>query len=85
MENYFDMWWDLVDCGFREQLSFTSNIFGGDVASLNVEQRAWLDAMFDTLDRIFALPDERTQAYALHGLGSSAPSGGERHRAAIPR
>jgi hypothetical protein len=25
--------------------------------------------MFDTLSKILALPDDRTQGYALHGLG----------------
>lgn len=67
MENCFSMWWDFVGSGFWEQ--FIGKIKEGDVAALNEEQRALLDAMFDALSKILALPDERTQGYALHGLG----------------
>ena len=61
------MWWDFVASGFWEQ--FIGKIKEGDVAALNREQRALLDAMFETLSKILALFDERTQGYALHGLG----------------
>lgn len=69
MENCFDMWWDLVASGFWEQLHFEYKITEGDALALNLEQRAVLDAMFETLSKILALPDARTQQYALHGLG----------------
>jgi hypothetical protein len=67
MENCFLMWWDFVANGFWEHL--IGEIEEGDVASLNGEQRALLDAIFETLSKILTLPDERTQGYALHGLG----------------
>jgi len=67
MENCFSMWWDFVASGFWEQ--FIGKIKDGDVAALNGGQRALLDAMFETLSKILDLPDERTQGYALHGLG----------------
>ena len=67
MENCFQMWWDFVASGFWEQL--IGRIEEGDVAALNAEQRRLLDAMFETLSKILALTDERTQGYALHGLG----------------
>jgi hypothetical protein len=69
MENCFDMWWDCIASGFWEQLHFSYQTAEGDVSSLNGEQRALLDAMFDTLCTILALPDQRAQGYALHGLG----------------
>jgi len=66
MENCFDMWWDLVAGGFWQDLP---NIKPGDIKALNEEQNTLLDTMFETLSKILALPDERTQGYALHGLG----------------
>jgi hypothetical protein len=68
MENCFDMWWDMVASGFWAQLHF-DNKTNQDVTSLNTEQLALLDAMFETLSKILALPDSRTQMFALHGLG----------------
>jgi len=69
MENCFDMWWDVVASGFWEQIHFDLKIDKGDVLSLKAEHRALLDAMFETLSNILALPDPRTQGFALHGLG----------------
>jgi hypothetical protein len=69
MENCFDLWWDAVASGFWEQMDFELKINQGDTLSLNAEHRALLDAMFETLSKILALPDLRTQGYALHGLG----------------
>jgi hypothetical protein len=69
MENCFNMWWDAVASGFWDQMYFDHKIADGDVAALTGEQKALLDEMFDTLSRILALPDWRTQACALHGLG----------------
>jgi len=68
MENCFDMWWDFVGQGFWEQL-LIENVKEGDVGALNEEQKTLLDALLETLTRILALPDKRTQGYALHGLG----------------
>jgi len=67
MENCFQMWWDFVASSFWEQL--IGRIEEGNVAALNTEQRELLDAMFETLSKLLLLPDERTQGYALHGLG----------------
>jgi hypothetical protein len=69
MEGCFDMWWDFVASGFWGYVHFTEKIPQGAVARLNPEHRALLDCMFDTLSQTLALPDERTQGYALHGLG----------------
>ncbi len=69
MENCFNMWWDSVASGFWEQLGFSDNIAESDVSCLSAEQTALLDAMFETLSKILALPDARTQECALHGLG----------------
>jgi hypothetical protein len=69
MENCFSMWWDFIASSFWEYLGYTEKIGEGELVRLNHEQRSLLDSMFDTLSRILALPDERTQGYALHGLG----------------
>ena len=69
LENCFEMWWDLVAGGFWEYLNFTQQIKEGDIVHVDDEHRILLDSMFDTLSKILELPDERTQGYALHGLG----------------
>lgn len=69
MENCFDMWWDLIAEGFWFELEWGQGITSGDVAVLEKDSRALLDAMFGTVKRILELPDLRTQRYALHGLG----------------
>src|SRR5262249_21318446 len=69
MENCFSMWWDLVASGYWEHLRYTGQIQEGDVTGLTNEQRALLDTLFETLSKILMLTDERTQGYALHGLG----------------
>lgn len=69
MENCFSMWWDWCASSFWQHLSYTRNITEGDVSSLNQEQATLLDAMLQTLSRTLALSDQRTQGYALHGLG----------------
>jgi hypothetical protein len=69
MENCFSMWWDFVASGFWEYLHYPEKTSEGDVARLDLEQRTLLDSMFDTLSKILVLPDDRTQGYALHGLG----------------
>jgi hypothetical protein len=62
MENCFDMWWDLVAHDFWAQIGLSPS-------TLNDDNRAMLNAMFETLCEILALPDSRCQQYALHGLG----------------
>ena len=69
MESCFDVWWDVVASNFWEHLQFTQESGEGNVSRLNADQRALLDAMFETLSKILALPDSRTQSFALHGLG----------------
>ena len=65
MENCFDMWWDLIAGGFWDD----SRLQQGNTSVLNQDQMALLESMFETLSKILALPDQRTQGYALHGLG----------------
>ena len=70
MENCFDMWWDMILYGFWFQSKlFKRHVKMGDVSALDTESLLLLDVMFEILKQILALPDERTQAYALHGLG----------------
>lgn len=66
MENCFYMWWDLVARGFWQYLH---GIEEGNTKALNQEQTELLEAIFETLCKILALSDLRTQADALHGLG----------------
>lgn len=69
MENCFSMWFDQVANSFWFKLECERKIKEGDVTALDRDARALLDAMFETLERILALPDRRTQWFALHGLG----------------
>lgn len=80
VENCFDMWWDLLGTSFWCQRDFFDlselqkgkalrRVNRGEVAKLDSNSRALLDAMFETLGRILELPDRKTQHFALHGLG----------------
>ena len=70
MPGCFDMWWDLILYGFWFQRKlFERRTKMGDTSKLDAESRLLLDVMFETLGQILALPDARTQRYALHGLG----------------
>ena len=80
MENCFDMWWDMVATSFWFQTGFfdwsesqkgkaSKRVSEGEIAKLDSNSRALLDAMFETLQQILDLPDRRTQGFALHGLG----------------
>jgi hypothetical protein len=62
MENCFDMWWDMIAHDFWADLTHSGS-------ALNDDNRAVLNAMFETLCEILSLPDSRCQQYALHGLG----------------
>ena len=70
MAGCFDMWWDNLADGFWGQQGASSDQERDlRVATLGREQRQLLDKMLDVLKRILSLPDQRTQSYALHGLG----------------
>ena len=64
MENVFDMWWDMLLSSFWSQRDVHR-----DYARLDSNDRAILDAVFETLDAILANDDPRCQRFALHGLG----------------
>jgi hypothetical protein len=64
MENCFYMWWDILSESFWSQHNYFY-----DLRQLDDESWQTLDAMFETLVKILALDDIRTQSYALHGLG----------------
>ena len=70
MANCFSMWWDLILFGFwcRSEL-LEQHTEMGEYSKLDTESRQLLGVMFETLKRILALPDRRTQSFALHGLG----------------
>lgn len=69
MAIYIYMWWDFVASGFWEYLRLAEKTHEGDIMLLNQECRMLLDTLFETLSAILALPDERSQGAALHGLG----------------
>jgi len=70
MAGCFDMWWDMLAEGFwGRQDAFSDQQRDSAVAKLESEDRQLLDKMFETLSRILNLPDQRTQSFALHGLG----------------
>lgn len=70
MENCFYMWWDLIlDSFWFQRKLFERHVERGDVSALDTESRLLLDVMFETLKQVLALPDDRTQGSALHGLG----------------
>jgi hypothetical protein len=64
MENAFDMWWDMLMGSFWSQRGFHR-----DYGRLDSNDKAILDAVFETLDAILGSDDPRCQWYALHGLG----------------
>jgi hypothetical protein len=73
-ENCFYMWWDFIADSFWFQpkhfgVDGKLKIRQGEVEKLDASDHALLDAMFETLEEILALPDARTKSYALHGLG----------------
>lgn len=64
MENAFDMWWDMLMGSFWSEKGFHH-----DYGRLDSNDKAILDAAFDTLDAVLNSVDDRCQQYALHGLG----------------
>jgi hypothetical protein len=64
LENAFDMWWDMVLASFWSECGAPH-----DYGRLDSNDRAILDAVFETLDAILASDDPGCQWYALHGLG----------------
>lgn len=81
MEGCFFMWWDLIADSFWMQFydqPDMSKSHDDDLGQFPLKKHlnkldndAWqiLETMFETLVRILELDDERTQGYALHGLG----------------
>ena len=66
LQKPFYMWWDIIVTGFwAHQGQFEAP----DLLQLDPDSTALLEAMFETLKQILAVPDPRTQGYALHGLG----------------
>ena len=66
----FGMWWDLILHGFWTKDAVPGQRSEwGDISKLDTESRLLLDEMFETLKRILALPDWKSQECALHGLG----------------
>lgn len=59
MENCFYMWWDLL----------LSSFYYYDKLELSEDCKEIEDTILATLKNILLLVDERTQQYALHGLG----------------
>ncbi|MCM3873796.1 MAG: hypothetical protein ND895_24170 [Pyrinomonadaceae bacterium] len=81
MENCFSMWWHWIADSFWSQFydypngskSFDETLEQYPLKKdLNkLDEKGWqiLETMFETLVRILALDDQRSQEYALHGLG----------------
>jgi hypothetical protein len=65
----FYMWWDNVSDGFWSSRRYLTEATQKHYQSLTPEDRELADGMFDTLNKILALPDDRCQSSALHGLG----------------
>lgn len=69
-ESGFFMWWDLVLKSFWWQPRFDQAGSGtGEVGKLDADSRSLLDAMFETLQRILELPNQKARKSALHGFG----------------
>jgi hypothetical protein len=84
VESCFYMWWDIIGESFWIRLHHetSSDEFIEilklkdqepdrfyDVSRLDSDERAILDAMFETLSNVLQLDDERSQICAVHGLG----------------
>lgn len=72
LENCFFMWWEFICFEFwsiaERNHDDTKNIPYED---LNELERAIIDCIFETLNKILELDDMRTKICALHGLGHS--------------
>ena len=70
IESGFYMWWDLILHGFWDSSRpVIAGTWRGDASKLDAESRVLLDALFETLTRILAIPNRASQLSALHGLG----------------
>jgi len=84
MENCFFMWWDILGESFwmryyhqtdPEEFTRLLEEASGeparfyDLTKLDEDDWSVFDVMCETLEKILKLEDERTQTYALHGLG----------------
>jgi len=65
----FYMWWDYICSSFWFEQTYERKLPTEDYNLLCEHDRMLLDAMFSTLVEILKLDDDRTQSYALHGLG----------------
>ncbi len=64
------MWWDLLLHGFWNlSRPVVPGTWRGDAAKLDPESMSLLDALFETLLGILAIPNRASQLSALHGLG----------------
>jgi hypothetical protein len=64
------MWWDLILHGFWDSSRpVVPGTYRGDASRLDSDSRVLLDALFDTLAQILAIPNRASQQSALHGLG----------------
>ena len=79
------MWWDLIVQDFWAELSCgmyprtylmhplahrkVESAYREDPSTIDSESRVLLDAMFETLSTILAIPNRSSQQSALHGLG----------------
>lgn len=66
LQKCFYMWWHVVVTGFwAQQEQFEEP----DLSQLGPEAATLFETLFETLKQILAVPEPRTQGYALHGLG----------------
>lgn len=66
LQKCFYMWWHIIVTGFwAHQGQFEAP----DLSQLDPEAATLFETMVETLKQILAVPEPRTQGYALHGLG----------------
>lgn len=66
LQKCFYMWWHIIVTGFW---AYQGQFEEPDITQLDPDSITLLETMFETLKQILAVPDPRTQGYALHGLG----------------
>ncbi|HEX5424995.1 MAG TPA: hypothetical protein VFW94_15715 [Candidatus Acidoferrales bacterium] len=65
----FFMWWDHICSSFWFEQTYKRKLPAKDYTRLGDQDRALVDAMFETLARTLKVDDDRTRSCALHGLG----------------